>query len=229
MAIVRFENAPSADLSAFHDFLEEYKDDTFLENVTLTLDTNSDGTRNAKLWIGSDRKIYISCLGNSNSTHIASFTGTYTSLVFDNYTDTNKVAFQFSSAILCTNGLILSGIDTTDSKTIQRIIITVGDDGGLALIVPAKSAYSFSAANTGYAVIVSDSTVPTPLNIGPSYSSNVTSLAPIPVKALETTRMLPYVYAALTTQLNNEGLQSVEIDGVPFITNGIFYIKDDGE
>ena len=41
--------------------------------------------------------------------------------------------------------------------------------------------------------------------------------------------MLPYVYAALTTQLNNEGLQSVEIDGVPFITNGIFYIKDDGE
>ncbi len=229
MAIVRFENAPSNTLSAFKDFLDENKEGTFLENITVTLDTNSDGSRYAKMWIGSERTFYISCLGTANKTHIASFTGTYTSLEFDNFTGTDKVAFRFSSAILCTNGLILSGVDTTDNKTIQRIIITVDDEGGLALIVPAKSAYSFSAADTDYAVIVSDSTVPTPLNIGPSYSSNVTSLAPIPVKALGTTRMLPYVYAALTTQLNSEGLQSVEIDGVPFITNGIFYIKDDGE
>ncbi|MDO4862860.1 MAG: hypothetical protein Q4A05_01715 [Ruminococcus sp.] len=229
MAIARYESAPSGTLIGLYDFLEAHKEGTFLENVVLSLESSSDGARDAKMFLGSYRNFFFSCTGTVNNSAVVSYTGTYTSLTFDNYTDSSKVVFQFASAILCTNGLILSGYDMTDEKAIQRIIITVDDSGGLAVIVPAKNACSFAATDTDYKIIVADSTTPTLVSVGPSYSTNVTCLVPVAPKAMSTTRMLPYVYAALTTQLNTEGLQSVEIDGVPYITNGVWYIKDDGE
>ena len=224
MAIARFENEPSQDLEELHAFLTANKEGTFLENVTLSLGPNIGGTNNAKLSFGSD--LFIQCLGVNHSSDALSFTGTYASLAFLNYTDRYNVAFRFASAILCANGLILSGYDVNDSKLISRIIITVDDEGELAVIVPSKSAYSFASSDTDYSLMTADSTMTTVINIAPSFSSNLTSLAPTAVKAMEAKRTLPFAYAALTTQLSSEGLQAVRIDNADYITNGIWYIKD---
>ena len=224
MSIVKFENEPSENLSELYAFLTANKEGTFLENYALSLVTNIEGTSNAKLTIGTH--LFIQCLTDFNKSNVVSYSGTYTSLTFDNFTSSDRDAFQLSSAILCTNGLILSGYDVTASKSICRIIITVDDSGELAVILPSKSAYSFSAADTDYSLMTADSTMTTVINIEPSFSSNLTSLAPAAVKAMEATRTLPFAYAALTTQLVSEGLEAVLIDGAPFITNGIWYIKD---
>lgn len=224
MAISKFENEPAQKLAALHTFLNEHKTGTFLENVQLSLGSSTDGTPNGKLLFGSD--LFIQCTGSSNQSNVVSYNGTYTSLTFPNNTDSNKHPFRFSSAILCTNGLILSGYDSTAEKEICRVIITVDDEGELAVILPSKSVYSFSEADTDYSLMTADSTLTTGINVAPAYSSNLTSLAPAAVKAMEASRTLPYAYAALTTQLISEGLEAVLIDGAPFITNGIWYIKD---
>lgn len=230
MAVKKFQQSPSLDLSALYDFLNANKEGTFLENVTLTLTKSAADTENGKIVfdIGEGELFIESSLATTGS-EIVSYQGEYITNLMGNYgTGSSRTPVYFEAALLCSKGLIIS-VNTNNSnsgKQIDRIIITVDNDDKLALITPSEHAFKFASSDTGYNINAYDSTELTTVSVSPAYGMNKTSLAPVALTALSTDRYLPYAYAALTTQLDAEGLQSVLIDGAPFITNGIWYIKD---
>lgn len=229
MAVRKFQQAYSTDLSAFYDFLNKYKEGTFLENMTISLAGSQDGTENGKIIINDgSNEFSISSTTGGSSVQFISLKGEYVTNSMANFCYNGaKAVVNFEAALLCSKGLILSVVIGSNSKQIDRLVITVDNADKLALIVPTNDVNNLSTTSDfDYYISTYDSTVLTTIKASPAYGMNKTSLAPVSIKALSTDRYLPYAYVAVTTQLAAEGLQTVLIDGAPFITNGIWYIKD---
>lgn len=227
MAISKFKQNPKSDLSALYNFLTANKKDTFLENVDITLADSEDSIKNGKIIFNNgNSELYISALGFNVSSTFINYRGKYVTNYMNNYSSGSyRRNIDYDSALLCSKGLIISA-NASSSELIPRLVITVDNAGNLALIIPNSNAYSYKSSDNGYCVSTYDSIEKITVNISPAYGMNKTSLAPVALMAESTDRYLPYAYAALTTQLDAEGLQSVLIDGAPYITNGIWYIKD---
>lgn len=230
MAVRVFQQSSTQDLSALYDFLMKYKEGTFLENTEITLTNSDSNIENGKIVFNDgNSELFIQNAATNSSVQLINCTGEYISNAMVNYNPNgSKYQTTINSALFCSKGLIFSITSGTGStaKQITRLIVTVDNADRLATIIPNKDAYAFSASDIDYYISTYDSTDITAVKTSPTYGMNKTSLSPVALKAVSADRYLPYAYAALTTQLAAEGLQTVLIDGAPFITNGIWYIKD---
>lgn len=227
MAIVKFQQEATASFTTFYTFLQQNKEGTFLENATITFNsespdvlTISDGTAAVEL------KLYASTSSAEN--YVVKLTGsTITSGL--RATTYNGGYVKITGAMLCSTGLIFKGESKYSSSytTDVYFILTVGSDGKLAVIYPKSGAastnqYSLDETN----VLVYDSTQIVTFGLKPQFDANITALAPIVSITPDNSSYLPFVQAATATQLPQVGLQAVKIDSTEYITNGVWYIKD---
>lgn len=225
MAIVKFEQEASPLLSNFKAWLDLNKAGTFLENITMQYVPSSSssvlklGKRNFEIELDA-----TDSTGSGKS--VIYYRGQYTSLDVSNKSGSNYSKIRLTGAILCSRALILSYQNSGSSTICHRIMITTDSQGDLAVIAFIGDFYNFSGNTTKYGVITYDSPGVAYIDLKPQFGANKTSFAPVAPIAATSERTIPGVYGALTTQLSGEGLQSVLKDGVPYITNGIWYAKD---
>jgi hypothetical protein len=135
-------------------------------------------------------------------------------------------------AILCNKGLLLKydAMNYNGQYIVSYAVgVTIDDDGKLAVIVTSPESYippSNTSAISQWIAITSKTIAENDTACRPYFGANLTSLAPITAMAIDTNARLPYAYAAISTQLNQEGLQAISINGDNYITNGVWYIKD---
>lgn len=229
MAISRYQGGSTTNLGNFANWLNEHKQGTFLENLTIALSQTV--KTNDTLSISDDEVTVKFTVQSGSNKECFRYTGaSYT--VIRSTTDGTGVTAYITGALLCNKGLMLqyyAGYNSSTSVTVYAVCITVDSDGKLAAIVTTENnriPESSSSQITKWATCTSKSTSGSTCTCRPSYSVNLTSLAPIAAMAIDTNARLPYAYAAISTQLNSEELSPVIIDGAPYITNGVWYIKD---
>lgn len=229
MAISRYQGGSTTNLGNFANWLNEHKQGTFLENLTITLSQTIN--TNDTLSISDDEVTVKFTVQSGSNKECFRFTGESFTTTRNNSGGTDVTAY-ITGALLCNKGLMLqyyAGYNSSTSVTVYAVCITVDSNGKLAAIVTAESnsiPESNSSQITKWATCTSESTSDITRTCRPSYSANLTSLAPITAMAIDPNARLPYAYAAISTQLNSEGLSPVIIDGAPYITNGVWYIKD---
>lgn len=229
MAISRYQGGSTTNLGDFANWLNEHKQGTFLENLTIALSQTVN--TNDTLSISDDEVTVKFTVQSGSNKECFRFTGaSYTAI--RKTTGGTGVTAYITGALLCNKGLMLqyyAGYSSSTSVTVYAVCITVDSDGKLAAIVTATQntiPEDITSIITNWIAATSKSTTDSKVNCRPYYSANLTSLAPITAMAIDTNARLPYAYAAISTQLNSEGLSPVIIDGAPYITNGVWYIKD---
>ena len=78
-----------------------------------------------------------------------------------------------------------------------------------------------------YYAIAYDSLTVSAVNVVPQSNTHRTCLVPIVPNTADNSVTLPYVYVTTQQQLSGAGLAKVVMDGVYYITNGQWYIKDE--
>lgn len=225
MAISKFSVATSTDdMSLFYTFLNANKAGTFLENMEIELSEDS-----KTLTITSSKGTKITIMtGTTNQTFAVKFEGNITTSIAP-YTQTSVLS-RLTSALLCKNGIIvdMGSLINTSYYHSPQVMITVDNTGDLAVIFKNTTYLADSNNNviTSYRVTAADSTSQAAVTLTPQYGAQKTSLAPIVPMCNDNSISLPYAYAALHTQASGIGLQSMAMDGVNYITNGCWYIKD---
>ena len=229
MAISRFSSGSTTNLGIFANWLNEHKQGTFLENLTITLSQTIN--TNDTLTIADDEvTIKFTVQSGSNKESFRYSSDDFTKVL--KTTNGTDVTAYIVGALLCDNGLMLqyyAGYSSSTWRDNYGVCITVDSDGKLAAIVTTGNntiPESNSSQITTWATCTSESTSDSTRTCRPSYSVNLTSLAPITAMSIDTNARLPYAYAAISTQLNEEGLQAISINGDNYITNGAWYIKD---
>jgi hypothetical protein len=132
-------------------------------------------------------------------------------------------------ALLCNKGLIVQyygKYDSSNSNDYYGVCLTVDSNGKLSALVSTKHIPDESTAINTWITCAAGSTADTQRSCRPFFGASLTSLAPITAQGIDNTLVLPYAYAAISTQLNQEGLYAVSINGSNYITNGVWYIKD---
>lgn len=242
MAIKVFSrgNQTSTSLSLLYDFLVSNQQGTFLENMTITR-TEAEGSNRENIVIASANasckiQLYQRTSGTPGEVFRYTANGYY-------YANTTYVlssqyysACYLYSVILCDKGLIFDfrGLYNNTSSSYNYVHsvgigLTVDNNGELACLrttdyLPAQESYNMR--NTEWQAISATSTTGMNTRIVTRFGTNRTALAPIPTLAENPDEYLPYAYAAIASQVANEGLQSVLINGKAYITNGVWYIKD---
>ncbi len=227
MAIVRFQQpSGSLSLATFYAWLNTHKEGTFLEDLTITNTTTT--SENDTVTIGSDDVTikFINTLGGNKEIF------KYSS---DHFTKTVRsvsgagINVYIVGALLCDNGIILEYYANYDSATMRSnygICITTDSNGELAAITVTSTVPEASTEISVWDTSTADSTTNARRTCRPYYAGSMTALAQITAQGMDNTLRLPYAYAAITTQLSSEALNSVLIDGAPYITNGVWYIRD---
>lgn len=229
MAISRYQGESTTNLGNFANWLNEHKQGTFLENLTITLSQTIN--TNDTLSISDDEVTVKFTVQTGSNKECFKFTGESFTTTRSNSDGTGATAY-ITGALLCNKGLMLkyyAGYSSSTSVTICAVCITLDNNGKLATITTAENyriPESSSSQITKWATYTSESTSNSACTCRPYFEANLTSLAPITAMGIDTNARLPYAYAAISTQLNSEGLSPVIIDGAPYITNGVWYIKD---
>ena len=229
MAISRFTSGSTTNLGNFANWLNEHKQGTFLENLTIALSQTVN--TNDTLSISDDEVTIKFTVRSGSNKECFRFTGESFTTARSNSGGTDVTAY-ITGALLCNKGLMLqyyAGYSSSTSVTICAVCITLDSNGKLAAIATTGN-YKIPEDNTSqitkWATCTSESTSDSTRTCRPYFGANLTSLAPITAMSIDTNARLPYAYAAISTQLNSEGLSPVIIDGTPYITNGVWYIKD---
>ena len=233
MAISRFMQRNTTDLSQFYQWLNDNKSGTFLENLTITNSTTSKTNdtvtitdTNATLTI-----ISRSTAGSATSQNVFIYSSSGQSKTIKTYASANATAY-LNKAILNSKGLILQyyGVYSgpSDISNSYGIAITVDSNGELSCITTSDNTILSSTSNTirTLCVYTPTSTTSAEATCRPYFNANLTCIAPITAQGVDNSLSLPYAYAALRTQLLSEGLQAVKINGDDYITNGVWYIRD---
>lgn len=223
MSISRFQQASgSRDLSTFFAWLNAHKGGTFLENLTLT-NTTSRSSNDTVNFIDTDSSAFIRANQGSGYDVIYYTSGSF-SMTSNTASSSSSYAYLVG-ALLCTKGLIVQfyAYDGSSNFDYYAFCITVDNNGKLAAI---KGGHINTNQITTWYTAATGSTANAQRNCRPNFQANQTSLAPITAQGIDTNLYLPYAYAAISTQLNQEGLYIVAINGDPYITNSVWYIKD---
>ena len=178
-------------------------------------------------------------ISDHNGSEVARYTTNGYYYANSTYASSNAryCACFLKAVILCGNGLIFNfrgaynwGSSSTGTYTESvGIALTVDNHGELSCLrtsqyLPADT--SFSISNYYWHAISSTSSSAQTLCGNTRYGSNRTCLAPIATAAQDPDEYLPYAYVATASQLASEGLTAVRINGVDYITNGTWYIRD---
>lgn len=227
MAIVKFQQEATVSFASFYTFLQQNKEGTFLENATITFNSESPDVLTISDGIAAvELKLYASTSSAEN--YVVKLTGsTITSGL--RATTYNGGYVKITGAMLCSTGLIFKGESKYSSSYTADVyfILTVGSDGKLAVIYPKSGAASTNQFNLEETnVLVYDSTQIVTFGLKPQFDANITALSPIVSITPDNTSYLPFVQSATATQLPQAGLQAVAIDSTEYITNGVWYIKD---
>ena len=227
MAINRFRQSGTSDMSAFCSWLNEHKEGTFLEECTIS--TSQTSSANDTLTI-SDGTVQIKAVSNYHSSISDVFKYNFSTFSFSakapSYSDTYVYV---TGAILCNKGLIIQfngKVSSTYTGDCYGICVTADSNGKLAAIAATGTIPSESTQIGSWYTVAYGSTTSMQRSSRPYFGSSMTSLAQISAQGTDSTLVLPYAYSAIATQLSAEGLNSVLIDGAPYITNGVWYIKD---
>lgn len=226
MAVSKFSVVTSTnDMSLFYTFLNANKAGTFLENMEIEL---SEDSKTLTITSSKGTKITIAT-GDTNQTFAVKFEGNITTNIMP-YSNTGILS-RLTSALLCKNGIIadMGALVNTTYYHSPQVMITVDNTGDLAVIFKNTTGLtdgSYNVSITSYRVTAADSTSQAVVTLTPQYGAQKTSLAPIVPICSDNSISLPYAYAALHTQASGMGLQSMAMDGVNYITNGCWYIKD---
>lgn len=237
MSVLKFtQPAGYYNLQSFYDFLIANKAGTFLENAVPTKDSESTYVAENNHYISfniGDGTVTIRTAKDIDDRYpLVSFTiqsGVSAGITRDMSSQSYKF-FMLNSALLCSNGLIMkiafvpgSGSDTTYSY----LVLGVDSGGSIVLIRPNGAInYNMRTEQTYYVAASYDSSTLIKLGAIPQFNSDLTSIAPITLLSDDNTRYVEGAFIASSTQLSSLGLQTVSIDGVLYITNGIIYIKD---
>ena len=227
MAISRFQQGSgSFDLSVFFQWLNAHKSGTFLENMTLTNSTTSH-TNDTITITDTDSTVKIMA-NQGNHVPVLDFTAGSFNMEYGTQAASGATAYLVG-ALLCSKGLIIQyngSYLTYNNINNYGIAVTVDNNEKLAFIAnhslipaPDETITSWSTGATG-------STTSAQRTCRPNFQASSTSLAPITAQGNDDNLYLPYAYAAISTQLNQEGMYAVVIDGKQYISNGVWYIKD---
>lgn len=228
MAINRFQQSASANVTALYNWLNANKAGTFLENVTISKNIDTHQSNDTITLTKGNVTIKIIANYHYSGSDVLTYTsGNFSfSVKCPSYSDNST---YISGALLCTNGLFIQfngKASSTFTGNNYGACITVDNNGNLALISTSTTIPDTTTQITLWETAAGDSTVKQSYNLRPAYGANLTSLAPLVAQGTQSNLYLPYAYAAICTQLNGEGLLGVSINGDNYITNGVWYIKD---
>ena len=226
MAISKFVTANTYDLTAFYNWLQAKKAGTFLENMTISLSnaTNIGST----MTIASENATFtFNPKVSRNEYVVASLTCEAATHEYRNgTTGYEKAGVLLTGALLCANGIII-GVYTLYLNGMwgnNYIGITADSSGEVAFFHRDKNINDISP--TGYIGAAYKSTAYNATILTPTYSSPLTSIAPIVPQTSENDITFPHAFAALHTQQSGLGLAAVSIGNNKYITNGYWYIRD---
>lgn len=226
MAISRFTQSPTSNLTAFKAWLDSHKAGTFLENVTIALSqtTSADDT----ITFSDDSAQIQYTARQASSFTVISYTADSTNFTYNSGTTLSDSNARIANAILCDNGIIfnLYGKASSGGATAYSsgFAITTDEKGKLALLVNPTPIISMTPY-ASWAAIASSSYTSAVIPSVPAFGMNQTSFAPIVALGDDDAR-LPHAFAAISTELTERGIERLEIDGSDYITNGVWYIKD---
>lgn len=236
-------NNTSTDLTLLYNFLLENQNGTFLENMTISYDTSTTPPELTIVSANGTTRFRFKCdaIAHHSGSEVTRYTtnGYYYANSTYASANTRYCSCYLKAVILCRNGLIFhfrGGYNWNGSSTSSNtytesvgIALTVDNHGELAYLkttqyLPADT--SFIVSNNYWYAISSTSSTGQQLCGNTRYGSNRTCLAPIATAAQDPDEYLPYAYVATASQLASEGLTAVRINGVDYITNGTWYIRD---
>jgi len=234
MSISVFSQSRTKDMSVLKAFLDENKAGTFLEDATLELSTTAVENDTLTITLGdSQLKLAATASGNYNDIE---YTGSNMTVSFKGNDGYGGSYPYISKLMFCKNGIVFEYMrrNTGDSAygtehIIYPVAVTVDSAGNLAMIYWGINGLSVANAYTSniyYAVTYSSISV-SAVTVIPQNSAQFTSLAPIVANTSDNAVSLPYAYAAVHQQVAGLGLTKVVMDGTYYITNGLWYIKDE--
>ena len=225
MSISKFITNKTYNLTQFYNWLQSKKSGTFLENMTVTLESAADN--DSVLTIESAHaKLTFNPKESPSSWAVVSLTGESKTWNYENSgINYNTAGTWLVKAIICSKGIIFNTQTLYNSSAIcdNYFGVTVDDSGEVALL--RRNGYFNNSTTTGYLGVAYKSTNDYITTLTPAFNSSLTSIAPI-VPTTSNEVKFPYAFAALHTQQNSFGLSAVSIDGSNYITDGMFYIKD---
>lgn len=228
MAIKKFITSATYDLTIFYNWLNENKSGTFLENMTITLESAS--STSSQIAIESENtKISLKVVEDAYNNHnVLSLTGNSTWNFIYKYIGHNESGIKLSGALLCTHGLLIKtyAMYSSSSWADMCVIGIVADSNGDIAYI-STTGYANVNSVSGFKTAAYDSTSVPSVTITPQYNATLTSLAPIQPTTGDNSITLQNVYAAIHTQQPSDGLAAVAINGENYITNGRWYIKDE--
>lgn len=208
--ISKFVTAETTDITNFYNWLVEYKNDSFLESIDISLDNG-----------------YITFLKNSVSIRFALGINSW-------YYNNGVFSFEWYIGGGNRNPIVLLGALINNGGLIIRFKI---DNAVLYLplffdnnneLSMAKW-FDFIYTTVAYyktALITSNTAFDNPSTIQPSLSNSYTSLCSLIPGGSEPI-LADNFYLATYTQVDNLGLYIADFNGDKYITNGYYFIKGD--
>ncbi len=231
MAIKKFSQAQSTDLTPFYTWLQANKTGTFLNDVSISIATN----------YNTNDLVTISDQTNGQSIQYEAIGGQDVSKVVEYYNGSNTWTWTtptyasstayLDEAILCNHGLIVkfSGRHGSNAYGTYYLSCLTVDENGLLTFIggEGKITHTKSLANDcGFGVYSPSMLQQSNYNIYTTYGQDKTILTPLTMNKASGSILLPYAYAATQTELASEGLYGVTMNNEDYITNGTFYVKD---
>ena len=233
-------NNTSTSLRSFRDFLLENQSSTFLKDMTIECEGATGDPLTITSTNGSKSSVFKIQLrsGTGSTQEVIRYTTNGSYWTTNTYTASTSrySACYLKAAILCDNGFILhlrglNNTTTTSSGYTEStgVAVTIDNHDQVSVIRTHQylpSGTSFTLQDEYWSTITSTSTTSNSMLVKPRYISNRTCLSPLASSADDPDEYLPYAYVATATQLASEGITAVRINGVDYITNGEWYIRD---
>lgn len=232
MSISVFSQSRTKDMTALKTFLDENKAGTFLENATLELSTSTVANDTLTITLG-ESEITLSNHA-SNSINDVVYTGANMTASLKGDAGYSGSYPYISKLMLCSNGFVVEYMrrNSGDADNIEHFVypvaVTTDSTGKLAMVYWTYTSLSVANYPAGYEyyAIAYDSLSVAAVNVVPQNNAQLTSLAAIIPTTNDNSITLPHVYVAVNQQLSGVGLTKIIMNGISYITNGKWYIKD---
>lgn len=232
MSISIFTQSRTKDMTALKTFLDENKAGTFLENATLEVSTSTVTNDTLTITLG-DSELKLSTTASSSGNDVV-YTGANMTASLKGDSGYSRSYPCISKLMLCSNGFVVEYTrkNTGDSGDLEHptypFAVTIDSTGKLAMVYWTYDSLSVANYPAGYEyyAIAYDSLSVVAVNVVPQNNAQLTSLAAIIPTTNDNSITLPHVYVAVNQQLSGVGLTKIIMNGISYITNGKWYIKD---
>lgn len=233
MSISIFTQSRTKDMTALKTFLDENKAGTFLENATLEVSTSAVTNDTLTITLG-ESEIKLVTFASDTQNNVA-YTGANMTASLKGDYGWNGAYPYISKLMLCSNGFVVEYMRRNGSDYLSSIehpaypvAVTIDSTGKLAMVYWTYTSLSVANYPAGYEyyAIAYDSLSVVAVNVVPQNNAQLTSLAAIIPTTNDNSITLPHVYVAVNQQLSGVGLTKIIMNGISYITNGKWYIKD---